>query len=475
MSLVDTAFGTVLCADEPTSGLDSFTAVTVIEALKNLTLSPTHRTTIICTIHQPRADIFQMFDYVLLLSKGGYSIYCGPTMGLNPYFESLHFACPLHSNPADYYMDISSIDPIQDSIDNQSILESPSKARVKHLVRSFQNYNSNFTSDNIATPTHQQQTNTDQPPIQISAKYATGWTRQVSTLTQRCYMNTYRDPWNLIGGIGQSMLLSAVITAIFWQLPDSLTATESRCGLLYITTTLEPYIFLLILVERYGSELKIFDRELQDDMYSPSAYFVSQFIASLPQFTVQPILYSIPVYFGCNLRSGGQYFFTFLCVNIVITFIVSGLAWCCVSLHRSFSVSSLIANTNYTFICLTAGYLVNFNSLPIYIFWVKFISFLAYSYQIVMVNEFSDNTLGGCPYDDDPDCTQYDGNEVLQSNGIANDNYISTWPPLLTIFIVYHLVAVLLLDFIRNPVTGSIILQLNFIHHYIFFNRGCRW
>ena len=440
----------VLCADEPTSGLDSFTAVTVMETLRKLSLNPAHRTTVICSIHQPRTDIFQMFDGVLLLGKGGYAIYCGPTTGLKGYFESLGFSCPVNSNPADYFMDLSSIDPSEEKIDFEGTSMTPSKARVRYLVQSFR-------ESGVSLPA---------PSIEIIHMNAVGetfegsksvpWVQQLKTLTMRSFMNTYRDPWNLIGGIAQSLLLSLIITAIFWQLPNSISGIQSLFGLLYIITTLEQYIFLLILVERYSTDSKIFDRELQDDMYHPSAYFVANIIAALPQLTLQPILYAIPPYFGCGVRQGTQYFFVFVCINIMLTYVTNGLAWFCVSLQRPFSVASLIANMNYTFLSLTAGFLLNVNTLPIYVSWVQKISFLNYSYQIIMSNEFANRIIPGCPYDDDVNCMQYNGNDILKSKGISVDNYSTSWPVMIAMCIIYHIISAVLLDMVRYPITGIV-------------------
>jgi ABC-type multidrug transport system ATPase subunit len=51
--------------DEPTTGLDSFTATSVVETLKDLTMGGR---TVICTIHQPNSDIYDMFDRLMLLA-----------------------------------------------------------------------------------------------------------------------------------------------------------------------------------------------------------------------------------------------------------------------------------------------------------------------------------------------------------------------------------------------------------------------
>lgn len=57
----------ILFCDEPTSGLDSYMAMSIVESMKNLAKSGK---TIICTIHQPSSELFEMFDKVCLISEG---------------------------------------------------------------------------------------------------------------------------------------------------------------------------------------------------------------------------------------------------------------------------------------------------------------------------------------------------------------------------------------------------------------------
>lgn len=85
----------VLLVDEGTSGLDASHALRVVRSLKRLARSGT---TVVVTIHQPRANIFRLFDGVLLLHKGK-PVYCGAAATAIQYFGRLGCACPQYENP----------------------------------------------------------------------------------------------------------------------------------------------------------------------------------------------------------------------------------------------------------------------------------------------------------------------------------------------------------------------------------------
>jgi ATP-binding cassette, subfamily G (WHITE), member 2, SNQ2 len=62
----------LLFLDESTSGLDSQSAWAIVK----FSLAENGQA-ILCTIHQPSAELFQMFDRLLLLRKGGKTVYFG--------------------------------------------------------------------------------------------------------------------------------------------------------------------------------------------------------------------------------------------------------------------------------------------------------------------------------------------------------------------------------------------------------------
>ena len=64
----------LLFLDEPTSGLDSQSSWAICTVLRKLANSGQ---AILCTIHQPSAILFEQFDRLLFLRKGGQTVYFG--------------------------------------------------------------------------------------------------------------------------------------------------------------------------------------------------------------------------------------------------------------------------------------------------------------------------------------------------------------------------------------------------------------
>lgn len=64
----------LLFLDEPTSGLDAQSAWNLVRFLRKLA---NQGQAILCTIHQPSSLLFESFDRLLLLERGGETVYFG--------------------------------------------------------------------------------------------------------------------------------------------------------------------------------------------------------------------------------------------------------------------------------------------------------------------------------------------------------------------------------------------------------------
>jgi ABC-type multidrug transport system ATPase subunit len=113
--------------DEPTSGLDSFQAFAVIESMKALA---TRNKIVVAVIHQPRSSIFGLFDLLLLLSAGKI-MYFGPAAQAVQYFATMGYPCPEHFNPADFFLDLLSVNV------KSAALEKESSHRIDALGRAW--------------------------------------------------------------------------------------------------------------------------------------------------------------------------------------------------------------------------------------------------------------------------------------------------------------------------------------------------
>ncbi|KAF7524357.1 hypothetical protein PCG10_005841 [Penicillium crustosum] len=95
----------ILFLDEPTSGLDGQSAMLIARLLRRLADSGQ---AILCTIHQPAAELIDQFDELYLLSRGGNLVYDGP-LGTRcqeaiQYFRPRSRPCSPEENPAEYFL-----------------------------------------------------------------------------------------------------------------------------------------------------------------------------------------------------------------------------------------------------------------------------------------------------------------------------------------------------------------------------------
>ncbi|GMG01840.1 unnamed protein product [[Candida] boidinii] len=97
----------LLFLDEPTSGLDSQSSWSIVQVMKELAKAGQ---AVLCTIHQPSATLFEVFDRLLLLKRGGQTVYFGDigenSRTLVDYFEEQGARkCGNDENPAEYVLE----------------------------------------------------------------------------------------------------------------------------------------------------------------------------------------------------------------------------------------------------------------------------------------------------------------------------------------------------------------------------------
>ncbi|KAI0122433.1 P-loop containing nucleoside triphosphate hydrolase protein [Daldinia grandis] len=400
----------ILFLDEPTTGLDATSAYQLVRTLKALA---NKGRTIITTIHQPRSEIWDLFDNLVILSRGS-PVYSGTTKECIPWFSNLGFQLPAFVNPAEFLID-------QAAVDNRSPeLEEESTARVDRLKAAW-----NEESQRIfAISTSEKAPETKDKPKRPTIGQHANFFRQLRVLTDRNLKVTYRDPMGMAGSIMEAILMAIITGYIFYNLSRDQPGIRSRQAALYISVGLQGYLFLTFEIFRLTLDIPTFDRENSEGCVTALPFILSRRLARL--FTEDipvPFLYSVIFYFMVGFDSDVSKFFTFFSIILLNHYIAVTLAMSCVAAVRHFPGASLIANLTYTLQSMACGYFIQSNTIPVYVRWTKYITYTYYAFGALCGNEF-EGSFYDCPLpggESNPACNLYNGRYIMDNLGFPRN------------------------------------------------------
>ena len=329
----------ILFCDEVTTGLDATSAFQLVKTLKYLA---SKGRTIVTTIHQPRSEIWGLFDHLVLLS-GGNPIYSGPANESIPYFEDLGYELPEFVNPAEHLIDLAAVDL------RSPELESTSLSRVEALKRAWRTTSENqIAKEKWSEKVDISSNNTSGGPP--SKQRQASLLRQVQVQTLRTVVTTWRDPLGIAGSLLIATGMGIIAGWIFYNIDESLAGIRSREGALYITAAFQSYQILLFEIYRLTSEIQLFDREYTEGVISVFSFLISRRLAKLLLEDIPvPLIFSVIYYFFIGFRPLASQFFTFYAAALLGHFISVTFAMLAISVSRNFAKANFIANMSFTF------------------------------------------------------------------------------------------------------------------------------
>jgi len=261
----------LLFLDEPTSGLDSQSSWSIISFLKKLSSAGQ---AILCTIHQPSAILFQEFDRLLFLAKGGKTVYFGD-IGQNSetllhYFEkSGARKCGKDENPAEYMLEIVNAGKNSDGRAwNEVWADSESAKEVQQQIDQLHAEKQNETLD-IAKETG-------------GGAYAMPLTTQIIQVTIRVFQQYWRMPSYVLAKFGLCTIASLFIGFSFFQADSTQAGMQTIIFSAFMMTTifssLVQQIQPLFITQRSLYE----SRERPSKAYSWVAFMVANIVVEIP-------------------------------------------------------------------------------------------------------------------------------------------------------------------------------------------------
>ncbi|XP_031211409.1 ATP-binding cassette sub-family G member 8 isoform X2 [Mastomys coucha] len=376
----------ILILDEPTSGLDSFTAHNLVKTLSRLAKG---NRLVLISLHQPRSDIFKLFDLVLLMTSGT-PIYLGEAQHMVQYFTSIGHPCPRYSNPADFYVDLTSIDRHSKEQEVATMKKAQSLAALfLEKVQGFDDFLWKAEAKELNTGTYTVSQTLTQNTDYGTAAELPGMIQQFSTLFRRQISNDFRDlPTLLIHG-AEACLMSLIIGFLYYGHEAQQLSFMDTAALLFMIGALIPFNVILDVVSKCHSERSMLYYELEDGLYTAGPYFFAKILGELPEHCAYVIIYAMPIYWLTNLRPVPELFLLHFMLVWLVVFCCRAMALVASAMLPTFHMSSFFCNALYNSFYLTAGFMINLDNLWIVPAWISKLSFLRWCFSGLMQIQFN--------------------------------------------------------------------------------------
>ena len=396
----------VIFADEPTSGLDSFQAQRVMETLSRLARE--HGKTVICSIHQPRSSIVDLFDDLCLLA-GGRVAYFGPMASARDWFAAAGYAVPQNVNTAEYLIDLVSVD-----------VTSPEAATfsAKRIEAIVERHASSPPPQFAAASTAAAKTSARAMSV---APIRVGFWKQFPLLLRRSWRQVKRDKATNIVRLMTSLNSAMVFGSIFWKMKLTQTAIQDRLGLLQVSAINAAMSALMKTLTSFTKEKVIINRERASRSYGVLPYFTGKLIAELPVGAFFPLAFGACVYPMTGLHPTWGAFGRFCAILTLESFTSSSMGLAISAVAPSTEAAVALGPAVMVLFIVFGGYYVNPENVPPYFRWLNKCSLIKWAFQGLAINEFR-----GLEFETSKPYHQRTGEQVLERLSFADASALSS-------------------------------------------------
>ncbi|KAM0330881.1 hypothetical protein ACHAQA_003837 [Verticillium albo-atrum] len=418
----------VLFLDEPTSGLDSALSYEVIKYIKAI------------------GKQNNLFDKLNLLSQGR-TCYFGSIQGAPTYFRDIGYPIPSMTNPAEFFLDLINIDLDK----NGEVLQ-----RTQHISDTWTEcLEKRALAEEIAKSSTTSKLDVSSIKLSKPRPYMIPL-----TLLQRAWIKSYRDV--VAYGIRIAMYLGlAIMMGTVWlRLGDSQENIQPYINAIFFSGAFISFMAVAY-VPAFLEDLMTFQKERANGLVGPFSFIFANFLIGIPFLFLITVIFSVVAYWLVGFRADGSAFMTWILWLFLDLLAAESLVVLVSTIFPIFVVSlAITAFANGLWMCV-GGFLVPMNILNVFWKYVShYIDYQAYVFQGMMVNEFDGATYkcaqladGGysCMYPSRLNSEhKIDGSAILAALNISRGQQGQRIGIMISIIVVYRILAYLVLRFLRK-------------------------
>lgn len=435
---------TVVCWDNSTRGLDASTALDYAKSLRIMT-DISNRTTLV-TLYQAGEGIFELMDKVLVIDAGR-CIYQGPASEARQYFTDLGFKAPDRQTTADFLTAIS--DPNERQFREgceastpktpeeleKAFRESRFQKMVEEDIKSYEAYLQE-TNHTDAREFEQSVREDKSRTVKKGSNYTVSFIQQVLACTKREFWLLLGDMTTLYTKLFIIISNGLIVGSLFYGQPLTTEGAFSRGGSLFFSILFLGWLQLSELMKAVSGRAVV-ARHKDYAFYSPSAVSVARIVADFPVVFIQVVIFTLIMYFMTGLDVVASKYWIYLLFVYMTTLCVTSLYRMFASLSPTIDDAVRFSGIALNLLIIYTGYVIPRTQLLsdyIWFGWLYWVNPIAYSFEAVMANEFSDRTMECAPNQLVPQGPGIDpafqgcsisGAEV-NSNSVSGASYLQT-------------------------------------------------
>ncbi|KAK6135017.1 hypothetical protein DH2020_031244 [Rehmannia glutinosa] len=370
----------LLFLDEPTSGLDSAASYHVMSRI--IKLAKQDRRTVVVSIHQPSGEVFELFHNLCLLSSGK-MVYFGSALAANEFFASNGFPCPSMRNPSDHYLRTINKDFDIDIEQGFNATITATEA-IDFLAKS---YKSSETYQQIQQRV-QHICSKSGAPLEKKGSQA-GFITQCLVLTQRSFVNMYRDLGYYWFRLAIYIALCLCLGTIFYDIGHSYGSIQARGSMLMFVAGFMTYMSIGGFPS-FVEDMKIFTRERLNGHYGVAAFAIGNTLSSVPYLLLNSLVPGAIAYFLVGLQKSIDHFIYFALLLFACMILVESLMMIVASIVPDYLMGIIVGSGIQGMMLLNGGFFRLPNDLPkpLWRYPMYYISYHKYAFQGFYKNEF---------------------------------------------------------------------------------------
>ncbi|WOL19176.1 ABC transporter G family member 45 [Canna indica] len=370
----------IIFLDEPTSSMDAQAAYIIMRAMRKTVDTGC---TVVCTIHQPSIRLFESFDELLLMKRGGQLIYSGPLgplcQTMIQYFEAIPGVPKIRKdqNPAAWMLDITSLCTEHNKCINYA-----------EIFR-----NSSLYRENMELIHELSKIQPNSEDLHFSSGYQQSLLQQCIACLWKLHRSYWKNPELNVVRFITTIVTSILFGIVFWKIGSNITSEQdifNILGVMYASALFQGFVNANLMQPVVWMERAVLYRERLAVMYTSMAYAIAQVAIEIPYVTVQALLFSFTLYPMIGFQFSIVKFLWFILFILLSLTYFTLYGMMVVALTPTPEISALLSFLIYLLWIFFSGFFITRKMIPVWWRWLYWANPAAWTIYGLMYSQLGD-------------------------------------------------------------------------------------